>query len=72
VIFAGGAAISPYELAQQGGSVEYMNDEAGTLWLIRIFEHSAAPSGETPGTSAGVHALDADRVAESWGNGCLL
>jgi hypothetical protein len=24
---------------QQGGSVEYMNDEAGIVWLTRIFEH---------------------------------
>jgi hypothetical protein len=39
VIFVGDAAMSPYELVQQGGSVEYMNDEAGIVWLTRIFEH---------------------------------
>jgi uncharacterized protein with von Willebrand factor type A (vWA) domain len=39
VIFVGDAAMSPYELVQAGGSVEYMNDEAGIVWLARIFEH---------------------------------
>jgi uncharacterized protein with von Willebrand factor type A (vWA) domain len=31
--------MSPYELTQQGGSVEYMNDEPGLAWLGRIFGH---------------------------------
>src|SRR5438034_5605184 len=39
VIFVGDAAMSPYELVQQGGSVEYMNDEPGIVWLTRIFDH---------------------------------
>jgi uncharacterized protein with von Willebrand factor type A (vWA) domain len=39
VIFVGDAAMSPYELTQTGGSVEYMNDEPGLSWLTRIFEH---------------------------------
>ncbi len=38
-IFVGDAAMSPYELHQVGGSVEYMNDEAGIVWLRRIFDH---------------------------------
>ena len=38
-IFVGDAAMSPYELVQAGGSVEYMNDEPGIAWLTRIFEH---------------------------------
>ncbi len=38
-IFVGDAAMSPYELTQAGGSVEYMNDEAGIVWLTRIFSH---------------------------------
>ncbi len=38
-IFVGDAAMSPYELVQAGGSVEYMNDEPGIVWLSRIFEH---------------------------------
>jgi len=29
----------PYELVQSGGSVEYANDEAGIVWLSRIFDH---------------------------------
>ncbi len=39
VIFVGDAAMSPYELVQAGGSVEYMNEEPGALWLKRIAEH---------------------------------
>ncbi len=39
VIFVGDAAMSPYELVQPGGSVEYANEEPGALWLKRIAEH---------------------------------
>jgi len=39
VIFVGDAAMSPYELVQPGGSVEYMNEEPGTVWLQRIAGH---------------------------------
>ena len=39
VVFVGDAAMSPYELTQVGGSVEYANDEPGIAWLSRIFEH---------------------------------
>ena len=31
--------MSPYELLQEGGSVEYANDEPGVLWLKRLAEH---------------------------------
>jgi uncharacterized protein with von Willebrand factor type A (vWA) domain len=39
VILVGDAAMSPYELTQPGGSVEYANDEAGIVWLSRLFQH---------------------------------
>ena len=39
LILVGDAAMSPYELTQTGGSVEYMNDEPGLTWLARIFTH---------------------------------
>ncbi|MEP7062087.1 MAG: VWA domain-containing protein [Betaproteobacteria bacterium] len=39
LIVIGDAAMSPYELAEQGGSVEYANDEPGLAWLARVFEH---------------------------------
>ena len=39
VIFVGDAAMSPYELSQPGGSVEYANDEPGLAWLARVFGH---------------------------------
>jgi uncharacterized protein with von Willebrand factor type A (vWA) domain len=37
LIFVGDATMSPYEVLQPGGSVEYSNDEAGAVWLQRFF-----------------------------------
>ncbi len=39
VIVVGDAAMSPYELTERGGSVEYTNDEPGIAWLARLFAH---------------------------------
>ena len=42
VIFIGDASMSPYEITVPGGSVEHMNEEAGSSWLKRvtgIYEH---------------------------------
>ncbi|QCK88098.1 VWA domain-containing protein [Phreatobacter aquaticus] len=36
VIFVGDASMSPYEIAQPGGSVEHFNEEAGAVWLKRV------------------------------------
>jgi uncharacterized protein len=36
VIFVGDAAMSPYEIAQPGGSVEHWNEEAGEVWMRRL------------------------------------
>ncbi|MEO0619327.1 MAG: VWA domain-containing protein [Pseudomonadota bacterium] len=36
VIFVGDASMSPYEIVVPGGSVEYMNEEAGAVWLQRV------------------------------------
>ncbi|CAG2129985.1 vWA domain-containing protein [Cupriavidus numazuensis] len=38
VIFVGDATMSPYEILQPGGSVEYNNTEAGSVWLNRVTE----------------------------------
>ncbi len=38
LIFVGDAAMSPYELLQSGGSVEYTNDEPGLVWLKRLID----------------------------------
>jgi uncharacterized protein len=35
LIFVGDATMSPYEILQPGGSVEYNNEEAGAEWLAR-------------------------------------
>lgn len=36
LIFVGDATMSPYEILQPGGSVEYDNEEAGAAWLQRF------------------------------------
>lgn len=39
LIFVGDAAMSPYEILEVGGSVEYSNDEPGIVWLKRLTDH---------------------------------
>lgn len=36
LIFVGDATMSPYEILQPGGSVEYNNEESGAEWMQRI------------------------------------
>jgi uncharacterized protein with von Willebrand factor type A (vWA) domain len=36
IIFVGDASMSPYEIANPGGSVEHWNEEAGAVWLERV------------------------------------
>jgi uncharacterized protein len=36
IIFVGDASMAPYEIAQAGGSVEHMNEEAGAAWMARL------------------------------------
>ena len=36
LIFIGDATMSPYEIVQPGGSVEYNNEEAGAEWIQRL------------------------------------
>jgi len=38
VIFVGDATMSPYEILQPGGSVEYMNEEPGAAWIKRFVD----------------------------------
>jgi len=37
LVFVGDATMSPYEILQAGGSVEYNNEETGAVWLQRFF-----------------------------------
>ena len=39
LILVGDATMSPYEILQPGGSVEYNNEEAGAVWLGRLLDH---------------------------------
>jgi uncharacterized protein with von Willebrand factor type A (vWA) domain len=42
VVFVGDAAMSPYEVAMKGGSLEHWNEEAGAVWLKRfvdVYDH---------------------------------
>jgi hypothetical protein len=36
VVFVGDASMSPYEIMVPGGSVEHVNEEAGSIWLDRV------------------------------------
>jgi hypothetical protein len=38
VVFVGDATMSPYEILQPGGSIEYHNEEAGAAWLRRLLD----------------------------------
>ena len=38
VVIVGDATMSPYEIMQAGGSVEYSNEEAGATWLQRVLD----------------------------------
>ncbi|MDD5177467.1 MAG: VWA domain-containing protein [Sterolibacterium sp.] len=38
LILVGDATMSPYEVLHPGGSVEYMNEEAGAAWLQRLLD----------------------------------
>ncbi|MBI5109843.1 MAG: VWA domain-containing protein [Rhodocyclales bacterium] len=38
VVIVGDATMSPYEILQPGGSVEYSNEEAGAVWLQRMLD----------------------------------
>ena len=39
LIFVGDATMSPYEILQPGGSIEYSNDEAGAVWMRRMLDN---------------------------------
>lgn len=52
LILVGDATMSPYEILQQGGSVEYYNEESGAVWLRRLldrFSHAAWLNPEPQG-----------------------
>lgn len=52
LIFVGDATMSPYEILQPGGSVEYNNEEPGAEWLVRLthaFPQHAWINPEPPG-----------------------
>ena len=36
LVIVGDAAMSPYEISHQGGSIEHFNEEAGAVWLKRL------------------------------------
>jgi uncharacterized protein len=38
LVFVGDATMSPYEILQPGGSIEYHNEEAGVVWMQRMLD----------------------------------
>ena len=39
LVFVGDATMGPYEITQEGGSVEHWNDESGAVWMQRLRAH---------------------------------
>ena len=72
LIFVGDATMSPYEILQPGGSVEYTNEEAGAVWLQRMLDtYPQAPSGSTRSPSGcGTTAIRSRSSATSWDIAC--
>ncbi len=64
LIFVGDAAMSPYELLQAGGSVEYRNEEPGIVWLKRLVDSLSPCHLAQSGARArvGLYAIDPDRA----------
>ena len=52
LIIVGDAAMSPYEITMQGGSVEHYNEEAGTVWMDRLSSHYRQVSVAQPDAEA--------------------
>jgi uncharacterized protein with von Willebrand factor type A (vWA) domain len=52
LIFVGDATMSPYEILQPGGSVEYNNEEPGAEWLQRLTNAFPSTPGSTPSRRA--------------------
>jgi uncharacterized protein with von Willebrand factor type A (vWA) domain len=52
LIFVGDATMSPYEILQPNGSIEYSNTEAGAVWLRRLATPTRRWPGSTPSPSA--------------------
>ena len=51
VILVGDATMSPYEIAQPGGSIEHWNEEPGAVWMQRLcaaFPHLVWLNPESP------------------------
>jgi len=51
VILVGDATMSPYEIAQPGGSIEHWNAEPGAVWMQRLcaaFPHLVWLNPESP------------------------
>ncbi len=48
LIFVGDATMSPYEITYPGGSIEYMNEEPGAVWLRRLTDAYPAAAWLNP------------------------
>lgn len=48
LIFVGDATMSPYEILQPNGSIEYSNTEAGAVWLRRLIDAYPATAWLNP------------------------
>lgn len=69
LVLVGDASMSPYEIAQPGGSVEHFNEEAGEVWLKRMLNvySSAVWLNPTP-EAYWMHTQSTRMIREIMGN----
>jgi hypothetical protein len=72
LIFVGDATMSPYEILQPNGSIEYSNTEAGAVWLRRLADAYPSLAWLNPKPSApGITASPSGSSGRYWAKGCF-
>ncbi len=72
LIFVGDATMSPYEILQPGGSVEYNNEEPGAVWIAAPDRRLPAARLDQPRAARRVAVPPEHRASStsSMGNAC--
>ena len=60
VIFVGDAAMSPYEIMSDGGSVEHWNKESGEIWMRRVLANYPQVAWINPVAQSGGGILESN------------